>query len=279
MCLPMTSQLGKQRASIPRLKKTDRGGFNASGWVRGGDFHLASSQILRRIWKRRRASASAAIKDRAQRKNIQKLLLDAEAAAKSSVLLLSYALELFLKAGLVPIYHECSKELFERDLKRGYSHEPDKDRAGGAISHRERGTRHPEVRPAMRLYYARYPLMVPDEREHTKEWNAQDRGALGPGTVHAGRQACTRRSQARRPSRSDSSNPADFTSYQIDDDGYFSFRCGEHLPPRITVKYSTKQRRARKNNRRALLAMIRQVRTLPLVERYWKTAEFKVLKL
>ena len=75
------------------------------------------------------------------------------------------------------------------------------------------------------------------------------------------------------------SNAAIFTSYQIDDDGYFSFRCRGGLCTRITVKYSTGQKRARKNNRRSLLALIKRVGASPVITHYWKTAVFNVVKV
>jgi hypothetical protein len=74
-------------------------------------------------------------------------------------------------------------------------------------------------------------------------------------------------------------SPIRFTSYQIDDDGYFSFRMGGRLSPRITVKYSTRQKRTRTNNRRALLAAIKRREGLPIAVHYWKKAIFNVVKL
>ena len=41
----------------------------------------------------------------------------------SSTLLVGYAVELFLKAGLTRLYVGCSKELFQKDVKGRYSHD------------------------------------------------------------------------------------------------------------------------------------------------------------
>jgi hypothetical protein len=82
------------------LTKREQGVFDQFAWIREADLHLASSKILRAAWKSRRVRASKKNNDRIMARLVQEM----EAAAKSSVLLISYAIELYLKAGLVPIY-------------------------------------------------------------------------------------------------------------------------------------------------------------------------------
>jgi hypothetical protein len=120
--------------------------------------------------------------------------------------------------------------------------------------------------------------MAPDDRKHIEHWNVQTSALWNQERyARAVKLARTIRKHASRLDQ-DSTKPAHFVSYQIDGDGYFSFRCGGGLAARITVKYSTRQREARKNNRRALLALIRGVETLPIAARYWETAVFSVVK-
>ena len=76
----------------------------------------------------------------------------------------------------------------------------------------------------------------------------------------------------------DSKNPASFSGSQIDTDGYFAFRCGGNLSPRIVVKYSSEQRKLRRNNRRALRRLILREPSEVLVRHWWASAKFRCVK-
>ena len=203
-------------------------------------------------------------------------ITEAEAAAKSSFLLLSYALELLLKAGLVAVYHGCSMELFASDLRR-YSHNLVK------VARAVEFTLDAEQRKALKfaqecvLHYARYPLMVPEESEHISAWNKQN-SAFWDAERYEQTLKLARAIRA-HTSKLDHNekNPATFASYLIENDGYISFRIGGGLSSRVTVKYSTAQRKARNNNKRWMLSAIGRREGL-VPTKLWRSAAYKVVK-
>ena len=196
-----------------------RDGFDKQSWIEEADRHLRSAKILRDSRKRRRAALSK--KPRPRIDNI----LAMDAAVHSSVLLVSYAIELFLKAGLTRVYVGCSKKLFERDVKR-YGHNLVKLAREIEYPLPDATKKHLRELQSVILSEGRYPFLSENselQRDRVNQrahrfWSDERfedlRRLAGAIRTHA------------LMLDGDSKNSAWYSNAAIDCDGHFAFRCG-----------------------------------------------------
>ncbi len=267
-----------KKAAVDRLHSRARGGFSKDGWLKEGDLHLASSKMLRKTGSRRARSLSRYMEKlgvgRTENKKFMPLLTEREAAAKSSILLLGYAIELYLKAGLTAAYMGCSKHDFEHVLKQAFRHNLAKiaKEIEFKLSPKDRQLMNSMMKAV--LSSARYPLMVRDEKEYTAEWNRLTTEFFSEERYKEAVALALRiRNHVSKLDR-DEKNPASLKFFNIDDDGYFAFRLGGNLRPRITVRYSTEQRARGEDNKAALLKLIQSHAISPIIPYYWTKARF-----
>lgn len=216
--------------SSSRLTWESIGQYDAHEWVDEGDNLLVSSRLLRSSWL---------LKLKKQRPRPWSQF---EGPAKSAMLLLGYAIEMYLKSGLTKAYIGCSEEMFDRDVRHRFGHDlvglaneiifslSDIDKHDlSSLSH-------------MILYGARYPLKPKPNSTYTRQkaeilWPAVNRAEITRMRLLAIR-------IRKYVQRIDGvgSESAHCQHHRIDDDGYIAFRCGGGLPPRISYRVSTKQR-------------------------------------
>ncbi len=272
----MTSSTQKSRVSAQnRIDFRTKEGFDKISWMEAADHHLRSAEILRRVKKRRRAITRKTA-GKAKLVHIQAM----DAAVHSSTLLVGYAVELFLKAGLTRLYVGCSKELFQRDVKGRYGHDLIKLAKSveypGLTGNRERLKRLGKII----LSEGRYPFLTmndpsADIKRRTDRalrfWNDDEFKCL-VALAYSIREHVQLINQ-------DEDNPSSHQSVVIDDDGYFAFRCGGNLSSRITVRYSSVQRANKKNNKRGLKSLILRNLSNPLIRQCWDSAQYRCVKV
>ena len=226
-----------------RLTHRSVGQFNRQSWIDEGDGLSASAIKTREAWITHRQSFSQTMRqpksvsvDRAQ---IWSLLTG---LPRASMLLLAYSVEMYLKAGLTKAYHGCSEQMFDRDIRRRFSHglvdiakEIDYPIAGDDQTHLN-------LLIDMLRSDARYPIHVLPDESHADKTNQRTEQIWSAENFEAFQSLAARIRKHSQNLDSDPENPAHFMSRTIDQDGYLAFRYGGNLRPRITYRLSSAQK-------------------------------------
>lgn len=101
-----------------RLGKGSHGVFDANAWIQEGDGLVATARSIRARWLCQRRQ----IRARPSRFPQRSELIALSGNPRASVLLLGYAVEMYLKAGLAQWLRNCPESLFAVDTKR-YGHD------------------------------------------------------------------------------------------------------------------------------------------------------------
>jgi hypothetical protein len=94
-------------------------------WENDANGYLFSSQTLRNSSKEKKLEFEQ-LRDKWQHKEIVNNIVQREYLNKTSLLLLGFALELFLKSGILALYIGAPKEAFDGDIKNRFNHYLDK---------------------------------------------------------------------------------------------------------------------------------------------------------
>ena len=218
-----------------------KGGYDKSSWLKEADRHLRSAKLLRSIKIRHRTRFRNSANDSNRLNNI----LAMDATVHSSMLLAGYAVELFLKAGLTRLYVGCSKSLFQNEVKRHYGHHlvnlaesiefPSLSKNCARLKQMEKIIRSE----------GRYPYFT---NNRTEEMEFQNQRAWRFWSDDKFKDLCNLATSIREHV-SHIDQDADYQYRGIDQDGYFAFRCGGNLSPRVTVNFSSVQRANGKDNK------------------------------
>jgi hypothetical protein len=252
------------------IKESDNfTGYSKSSWLREAKHHLRSALLLRSIRRRRSSKIKHETAARKRQDHIQAM----EACVLSSNLLVGYAVELALKAGLTAVYARCSGELFERDVRRRYGH--DYVRIAREIEFPLNAGTRARLRELRRIVLedGRYPPFANTQKGSIREFNRRSQLLWSDAGFKGRVSLCKAIIEHVKHIDADSNNPVTWTSYRIDEDGYAAFRRGGNLRPRITVKYSSAQRNVGQDNRRALRRLLKDNMRLP-----WKGAKFRCVE-
>jgi hypothetical protein len=256
---------------MPRLSYRSEGTFDANEWIKEGDGLLVSARTTRATWLLKQRRFHVTLRETSRPRNAARRWNELTGLPRASVLLLGYAIEMFLKGGLARAYHGCREQMFERDARKRFGH----DLAALAyevdyrLSEQERADL--EMLRHHILAGARYPAAPKEGQSYVDAVNEQ---TYEIWDRHNFRRYCQLAAAIRRHVARldmDSSNPAVFKSITIDQDGYLVFRIGGNLRPRITYRPSTymlKKGKTTPQDVRALLAPERQ----PIILHYWELA-------
>lgn len=227
----------QQATVITPINRKSVGQFNSSEWLKEGNGLYATSQKIREDWEEHRSRISEAIQSESRPSENSWTLLTG--MPRASMLLLGYAAEMYLKAGLAKAYIGCNEEMFARDVKSKFGHKLENLANEVAFLFLDNDSGNLAILKSMVLVDARYPLVVQGNSSYPTEINKQtsciwnsDKYAELSSLVDRLCEHVTKIDQ-------DSSNPAHFQYYRIDSDGYLSFRMGGNLPTRITYKVSS----------------------------------------
>jgi hypothetical protein len=228
-----------------RLSHKSTGAFDPQKWVAEGDGLLASSRKVRDTWDDHRAAFSETVKQKnsGQRPTSNDWAL-LTGLPRTSMLLLGYAVEMYLKAGIAKAYQGCASKMFERDVKSRFGHKQDKMAKELAFPRETNDQQHFQKLTNMVLVDARYPIFVPEGDAHAEAVNQQTSRIWSKNEYDNLYELARRVRKHVSRIDADSENPALFDSFNIDDDGYLAFRGGGNLPPRITYCLSAEMRDA-----------------------------------
>lgn len=255
------------------LTSKSAGQFNAEEWIKEGNHLFASAKATRATWVVKRQKLKRSLKTHGDWTHGTGMWADLEGLPKASILLLGYALEMYLKAGLAKAYQGCSEELFDRDVRR-FSHEFKKIAKEIAFEITPQDTKDLSVLRDMVLFGARYPVKPDDDGTYLKQQAKRMHQVATRAEFTRMRQLVIRvKSHASRLDM-DNQNPASFSRVAIDADGYVAFRSGGHLPSRVTVRYSTAQRKAGEDNLKSLHDLASKS-DQPILMRLWNGGQAK----
>lgn len=104
------------------VNSLSKGIFKASNWKKEGDGLLVAAKALRHQWLSNREEVIRIITDQSPRSS--EVFTKDSALARSSMILLGYAVEMLLKGGMVKLYSYCPEDLVERVVRKfGHDYE------------------------------------------------------------------------------------------------------------------------------------------------------------
>ena len=264
--------MSKNAPTIARILPRSSGEFNASNWVAEGDGLIASSAMTRKAWTDHRQEFSRKARARTlqakSRADDWHLLLG---LPRASMLLLGYAAEMYLKAGLAKAYKGCSEEMFKRDSRNRFGHNLTKLANEIAFPFAPDDKAHFSALTDMIVADARYPVSVPNGESFAELVNRRTEKIWSSENFKAFTELCHRVREHAQRIDSDSNNPCSCSSWTIDGDGYLAFRCGGHLPPRITYRFSCAQKANGDNSLDDMKSLFRGSEFLQLTS-WWERA-------
>ncbi len=255
-----------------RISHRSVGQFDPKNWFAEGDGLLASATKTRELWESHRSEFSQTIQERRSHdrdpSSDWNLLLG---LPRSSMLLLGYSVEMYLKAGLVRAYYGCSEEMFGRDIKKRFGHKLVSMANEIAFSLNHDDEEQLRKLMDMILFDARYPVFVPHNASYSDTVNQQTHRIWCEQNFTILTELAKRIREHSKTIDADSDNPVSLESFTVDADGYLAFRIGGHLPPRITYRPSSIQRTSGKTSLDDMKALFRNSRFSRL-RYYWHRA-------
>lgn len=229
---------------------------------------MVSSRKIREIWDDHRQGFSAIGKGQITKDDWDFFT----GLPRASMLLLGYSVEMYLKGGLTNAYHGCSEEMFQRDIRRRFSHDFISLADEIAFPLENEDEKNLKLLQNMVLFDARYPVFVPEGTAYSDAVNQQTGRIWNQGNFNSFTQLANRIRTHSKSIDSTSSNPASFISVNVDEDGYVAFRAGGNLPPRITYRLSSKQKRSGQTSVNDVKALIKKFNKSRIIMSYWDRA-------
>ena len=215
--------------------------YNPKSWIEEGDGFLVSARSMRSIWLRKRRAYDIT---RSHGLNAGRYLNEIMGHPRASVLLLAYAAEMYLKAGVVKVFSNCREEPVGKWLTKKISH-----KHGFAaefvelnLSERDRKLLGLLTDFVTTMRYPVVPNTVEDKRgfpfdtDHTAQVNERN-NRIWSRTVFS--ELCSLvKVVAVHVQRidEDEDNPAHFRRGWFGKDGYWVFRLGGNLSPRVSYR-------------------------------------------
>ncbi|WP_417358806.1 hypothetical protein [Gallaecimonas pentaromativorans] len=263
------------------------GVFKKSEWVSEGDSLKNSSEALNELSQSTKSELDFLVNQRKEgrknsnSKNIVDLIITFEYYKKSSILLLGYSIEMYLKAGLVCLHRYTVRDDFVELLRKKYSHNLSQVAQLLGIPLSSEEIKNLDRLKDLVLDEGRYPITPLSENEYISQVNKLNQEIWSVKQYKAWVELASKIEDFVRKIDTDSSNPVSFSRYQIDDDGYCVFRFGGNLPAYLLAKYSTEQKENGGNNPNSLIDLL--IEKLPesitksVISRYRN--EIKVINL
>lgn len=237
---------------LKRISNRSVGQYDSRKWISEGDGMFASSKITREIWKKKQLEVSEKVKQVSEGESrlfpVDWNLITG--LPRASMLLLGYSAEMFLKAGIVRAYHGCSEEMLSRDLKNKFGHNYHCTAQEIQFPLEGNDVECLDILRKLVTVDARYPVL-PSEGEKIHEAVNRRTGLIWSDESYSSFSSLVERIRGYIIKiDGDEKNPAFFSSYNIDEDGYVAFRIGGNLPPRITYKVSSEMQSSGKSDLR-----------------------------
>lgn len=230
------------------------GSYSSKEWISESRIHMRSAEILRNSGRDRykefeclnnkiKQESNAKLKSKAL-----ELYEEKEAAFKSSILLVGYGIELALKSGVINLYRGIPKEIALNQLKKKYGHNLDQMVMDLDIPVSKDEIKCLQALKQQVIELARYPITPNNEESFSSEWNTNTQFLQGDDFYNQLREIYLKITNFVNEIDRTNKNPTIAYHFNMDDTGYFAYRSGGNLKPRITVKYSDKQKLEGKDN-------------------------------
>ena len=257
-----------------RLSKASVGEFNPNEWKSEGDSLLLSSRLLRARWLQNRRQLLKRLKDRsfgcAENIIADRYLIDIDKSlSKSSILLVGYAVEMYLKAGLARFIVGCDEDLFAY-LSKNYSHHYLRLATFIQYPANNQTQEDLEALAAAVKHDARYPISLSKGDNYIDQIN-QRRKRQADNVKY--RRYCALASDISAYSSrlaGSSQSPLSHATTQVDKDGYIAYRLGGSLPPIITFKLSSELKNEPSPHYRLKHLAVGEI---PILKAIWDEAE------
>ena len=256
------------RHTIPRISNRSVGEFNPKDWINEGDGLMASSRKIRKIWDEHRQVFSTIGKGEKTKDDWDLLT----GLPRASMLLLGYSVEMYLKGGLAKAYRGCSEEMFHRDIKKRFRHKLIYLAKEIAFPFEHSDKNNLKQLKDMILFDARYPVFVPESARYSDAVNLQTGRIWNQENFNSFTQLANRIREHSKSVDSTSNNPATYITVNVDEDGYVAFRFGGNLPPRITYRLSSEQKRSGQTSANDVKALIKKFNQSQTVMHYCERA-------
>jgi hypothetical protein len=225
----------------PVKGNAEKGIFNQRAWQSEADAHLLSAKLLNKTALEAKSELEAKFEKSLKEGEtavINTLANQVEAHLKSAILLLGYAIETFLKSGLVRLYQHVEREDFLRIIKKHYGHDLSKAASDLGIKLMPEQTKSLQRIRELILDEARYPV-TPKSKKHYSSTTNKINSEIWSAEVFNEWLAIaeTIRDYVHKIDF-DSDNPAIIKPYKLGFDGYFILRFGGNLPPYLIAKFS-----------------------------------------
>lgn len=230
------------------------GKFDPNNWIEEGDGLLASARAIRAVWTLQRRSIKHSNKSVPPKIKIDWPKLNG--MPRSSMLLLAYSTEMYLKSGLAKACRGCSEEFFSYLSQRKYGHRLYELAKAIDLPLADVHKDDFSVLTEMILKTARYPLDPEPGRNYTQLVNARTRSTWDDKSFRRYSNLAKNIRLFVSKLDHDSSNPASYVGYKIDQTGYFASRVGGGLRPRLTFRYSEEMKKAGKSDLETLKALL-----------------------
>lgn len=223
-----------------KVSQYSQGIFNSLAWIQEGDGLYASARTTRAIWYIKRREHSKKIDEKySSVSNIRNWHL-IYGLPKSSVLILAYSVEIYLKAGLAKLFVRCDSNLLETAFKK-YGHNlKDLARALEFPLDNESSGDLDELKKYI-IHEARYPITPDISQGYLNSYNKRN-AAINDANKF--KRLCSLAKRIRAHSAkidSDKTHPAYMARFVIQPDGYIAIRIGGGLKTRITYRLSSVQ--------------------------------------
>lgn len=251
-----------------KVSRYSQGIFNSLAWVQEGDGLYASARTTRAIWHIKNRSFKKIDDKYSSASNVRNWHL-IYGLPRSSVLILAYSVETYLKAGLAKLFSRCDSALLEAEFKK-YGHNLkelasalefplDKESSGDLDEFKK-----------YILHEARYPITPDINQDYLNSYNKRNTAI---NDANKFKRLCSLARKIRAHSKkidSDKTHPAYVTRLTIQPDGYIAVRVGGGLKTRITYRASSTQI----SKKHTSVSHIKiALRNHPEIYKLWRSAE------
>lgn len=222
------------------LSNKSQGTFNPLDWISEGDGLYASARLMRTIWHQRRRKLRTI---RHLQSSIDiRTWHEVAGLPKASMVLLGYAVEMYLKGGLAKAYRGCREKMFDRDTRSRFSHNYLKLAKEVDFPANVESSAALDQLSDLVIAGARYPIVVGPLQDYSTAWNSRTRATWSSSAFRSYRRLADQVRQHVQTIDANSADMAIFKSLQIGADGYLTLRIGGTLRTRITYRLSAVQR-------------------------------------
>jgi hypothetical protein len=227
------SGLKKSMHSLRTIGTNNDGIFNARSWSDEGDGLLASAHTVRDTWLQRRDAFPLRIEEEDAP---ARLWHELTGLPRASALLLGYAVEMYLKAGLVKAYFGCSEELFDDDVRNLFRHKLKKLAQEIDFPSLQGSKGDLRLLESFIVDWARYPITPKEGANYVREVNQRTERIWSNDRFWDLCKLAERIRDHVFRIDGDYANPSLFFHDFFGTGGYWAFRIGGNLRPRLTYR-------------------------------------------